>query len=205
MPSSKNTSTPMAKSRAVLSSFADRMQKEEQEKLDRLLASAVYACGTQFSNIENSQRKTFFKAIRPSYVQPSRYQLSNLLLDVEYESIRIDLLEGIAYTDSAGVMRDGWSNIRSETIVKFVVSIPKPLFWKSIHTELESRNREYICAEVAKVIEEIKACGQWIVGFVSDNASNIKKAWTLLKERYPILSCHGCASNAVNLIFKDSG
>ena len=36
---------------------------------------------------------------------------------------------------------------------------------------------------------------------VTDNASNIKKAWRLIKEKYPTIICYGYAAHGLNLIF----
>ena len=48
------------------------MSTSEQEKLNALLARAMYASDTPFSIVENLHWQAFFKAIRPAYVVPSR-------------------------------------------------------------------------------------------------------------------------------------
>ena len=57
--------------RSTLVHFADKMSTSEQEKLNALLARAMYASGTPFCIIGNSHWQAFFKAIRPAYVVPS--------------------------------------------------------------------------------------------------------------------------------------
>ena len=41
------------------------------------------------------------------------------------------------------------------------------------------------------------------IAFVTDNASNMKKSWKLLGEKYPELACYGSAAHSRNLIFGD--
>ena len=74
--------------RSTLVHFADKMSTSEQEKLNALLACAMYASGSPFCMVENSHWQVFFKAIRPAYVVPSRYEVSEPLLVSEYEKTR---------------------------------------------------------------------------------------------------------------------
>ena len=41
------------------------------------------------------------------------------------------------------------------------------------------------------------------IALVTDNASNMKKSWKLLGEKYLELTCYGCAALSMNLIFGD--
>ena len=40
-----------------------------------------------------------------------------------------------------------------------------------------------------------------VFGVVTDNASNMKKAWRLVEEKYPSIICYRCAAHGLNLIF----
>ena len=71
--------------RSALVHLADKMSTSEQENLNALLARAMYASGTPFGMVENSHWQAFFKAIRPVYVVPSRYVVSEPLLVSKYE------------------------------------------------------------------------------------------------------------------------
>ena len=42
-----------------------------------------------------------------------------------------------------------------------------------------------------------------VFGVVTDNARSMKKAWRLIKEKYPTIICYGCAAHGLNLIFCD--
>ena len=74
--------------RSTLVHFADKMSTSEQEKLNALLARAVYASGSPFCMVENSHWQVFFKAIRSAHVVPSRYEVSEPLLVSGYEKTR---------------------------------------------------------------------------------------------------------------------
>ena len=166
------------KKQSAITNFADKMTTQEQKKYDTLLARAIYTSASPFSMVENPHWKSFFNAIRPAYVVPSRYKISELLFDSEYDKIKVETVATIAASDSVGLMCDGWSNIRNEPIINFVVSQPKPIFWKSFHTDLQSHTGEYIVTKISKVIEELDSeCGKMVFGVVTDNASNMEKAW----------------------------
>ena len=47
------------------------------------------------------------------------------------------------------------------------------------------------------------SAARWFSGVVTDNASNMKKAWRLIEEKYPTIICYGCAAHGLNLIFCD--
>ena len=86
--------------------------------------------------------------------------------------------------------------------MNFTLRVPQSVFWKSTHTELESHTGEYIAEKVSEVIQEVKQeCGKMTVAVVTDNASNMKKAWELLARKHPELTCYGCAAHSLNLVF----
>ena len=179
---------------------ADKITTQEQKKYDTFLARANYASASPFSMVENPHWKSFFNAIRPAYVVPSRYKISEPLLNSEYDKIEVETVATIAASDSIGLMCDGWSNIRNEPIINFVVSQLKRISCKSFHTDLQSHTGEYIATEILKVIEELESeCGKMVFGATTDNASKIE----VIEEKYPTIICYGCAAHGLNLIFCD--
>ena len=116
----------------------------------------MYVSGTPFCMVENSHWQAFFKDIRPAYVVPSRYEVPEPLLVSEYEKTREEMLIRVAESDAAAIMCDGWSNIRHEPIINFLLSLPQSVFWKSIRTKMQSHTGEYIAEAVSGVIDEVK-------------------------------------------------
>ena len=199
-----SSKTLKKKKQSTIINFANKITTQEQKKYDTLLAQAIYASASQLSMVENPHWKSFFNAIRPAYVMPSRYKILELLLDSEYDKIKVETVATIAASDSVGLMCDGSSNIRNVPITNFVVSQPKPIFWKSFNTDLQSHTGEYAATEILKVIEELESeCGKIVFGVVTDNASNMKKAWRLIEEKYLTIICCGCAAHGLNLSFCD--
>ena len=69
---------------------------------------------------------------------------------------------------------------------------------------MQSNTGEYIAEAVLGVIDEVKQeCGKMPIALVIDNASNLKKSWKLLGEKYLELTCYGCAAHSMNLISVD--
>lgn len=61
--------------------FVDVMNKSEEEEIWDLLATACFASNTPLNFTENVHWQKLFKKIKPSLRLPTRYQLSNALLD----------------------------------------------------------------------------------------------------------------------------
>lgn len=94
--------------------------------------------------LENPFWISFFKTLRPSYTLPTRYHLSNTLLNEEEARIRKFTNKLIGEASSLAIMSDGWSNIRSESIVNFIVTAPQPIFVKSLETKAERHTGKII-------------------------------------------------------------
>ncbi|CAH1758069.1 15722_t:CDS:2, partial [Entrophospora sp. SA101] len=50
---------------------------------------------------------------------------------------------------------DGWTNNHNESIINFMVTLPKPLFWKALETKESSHTAEYISEKIEEVISEV--------------------------------------------------
>ena len=100
------------------------------------------------------------------------------------------MLIKVAESDAVAIMCDRWSNIRHEPITNILLSVPHSVFWKSIHTEMQSHTGEYVAETVSGVIDEVKqGCGKMPIALVTDNASYMKKSWKLLGKKYSKLTC----------------
>lgn len=93
---------------------AQVLSSSDKKKLDGLFASAVYASGLPLSTFCSEEWKELYKAMCPAYDMPSRYILSNRLLDEECS--RIETIVGhFLKTSPAGsftITCDGWTNIK---------------------------------------------------------------------------------------------
>lgn len=181
--------------------FCDKINQNEQKNIDILLARSIYASSSPLNLVENVYWKEFFKKIRPAYCPPSTHIISNRLLDDEYKRVKECTDNNILSAKVLGVMCDGWTNLRNESIVNFVVTTPNPVFFKSISTSTNRHTGEKMAEEIISVIEEI---GQTkVFGIVTDNAKNMKKAWHLVNEKYPHITAYGCVAHGLNLLVND--
>lgn len=166
------------------------------------MARAVYATSAPLSLVDNSYWIDVFKKLRPAYKPPSSHFISNKLLDDEYCRVKDHTTICIADSDVLGVMCDGWTNIRNESIVNFVIPTPTPIFYKSITTGVDHHTGENIAEHIISVVEEIGP--RKIFGVVTDNAKNMKKAWTIITEKYPHITSYGCVAHGLNLLINDN-
>ena len=114
------------------------------------------------------------------------------------------MLIKVAESDAVAITCNGWSNIRHEPIINFLLSVPQSVFWKSIHTEMQNHAGEYIAGAVSGVFDEIKQdCRKMPIVLVKNNANKMKKSWKLLGEKYSELTCYGSAAHSMNLISGD--
>lgn len=183
--------------------FLDSMSKREEENCHNLLARAIYASGTPLSITENVHWQKFLTTLRPSYTPPSRSQLSYSLLDKSYEDMKLDVRKKIDNSTTVGLQCDGWSNLRNEGIINFIISTPEPVLFKTLCTEGNKQTGQYIADEISNVIEDIGY--KKVLGICTDNCSAMKRGWQILQEKYDgkQILIYGCVDHILNLLVKD--
>lgn len=117
------------------------------------------------------------KTLRPSWEVPSRYKLSTSHLEEEYNSVKQNVNSKIYESRSLGLMCDGWTNIRRESIINYVITTPVPIFYKTISTGAVSHSGAYIAKEIASIIQDLGP--NKVLGVVTDNVKNMKSAWEI--------------------------
>jgi len=117
-------------------SFVDRMSKKEQTDLQESFARAVYvyASGTPFSIVENSHWTTFFKQLRPAFQLPTRKMLSTSLLDEENTHVSESVQRELQSADGIAIVTDGWTSVNQTPIINFILTVPQPVFYRSVST-----------------------------------------------------------------------
>lgn len=142
----------------------------------------------------------FFKRLRPSFVPPTRRVLSSSLLENEYSKVNSDLCQAIANAPNLNLQCDGWSNIRNEAIINFVVSKPEPLFVEFLETKTSHHSAEYMAGEMAKVIDKYGAKKFFVA--IGDNEIKMQAALKLLQINFPWIVPLGCVSHWLHLFCK---
>ncbi|XP_040076165.1 zinc finger BED domain-containing protein 4-like [Ixodes scapularis] len=172
-----------------------------QSKLDEALARAIYASGTPLSVTENRYWREAFKLLRPAFVPPSRHSLGERLLEAEYARVLTLVEEKVNAALCVTVLTDSWTNVRGESILNFVLATPKPIFYSAVETEDHRHTGDYIAGEIVKVVEKIGT--DKVFALVTDHASNMKAAWTIVSLRYPSITTLGCCAHGLNLLLSD--
>uniref|UniRef100_A0A6P7H081 Uncharacterized protein LOC114349221 n=1 Tax=Diabrotica virgifera virgifera TaxID=50390 RepID=A0A6P7H081_DIAVI len=112
------------------------MSAQENSNLNQSLAKAIFISGSPLSLVEHPIWIDFFKKLKPSYKFPTRKCVSTTLLDKEYKQMKADLSSNLAIAKNLHLQCDGWSNVRKESIVNFVISKPEPIFVEFLATIL---------------------------------------------------------------------
>lgn len=165
------------------------------------LARAIYVSGTPLNIVQHPLWIEFFKRLRPSFMPPTRKVLSSSLLENEYSKVNSDLCEAIANAPNLNLQCDGWSNIRNEAIINFVVSKPEPLFVEFLETKTNHHTGEFIAGEMAKVMEKYGAEKFFVA--IGDNENTMQAALRLLQIKFPWIIPLGCISHWLHLFCKD--
>ena len=190
------TSAP--KKQKLSSPYFDTMSESEQVKLAR----AIYASGCPLHLTTNKHWKRLFQVIRPAYTVPSRYMLSNNLLDSEYYRVQEKVKETTDNSDCLCiVISDGWSNIRNEGLINFLLTTPLPVFLKSVDTNTNKHTGAYIGDQIKSVIKESGPTK--VFAIITDNAMNMKAAWEVVRTTYPHIVTIGCSAHGLNLLLGD--
>ena len=98
-------------------------------------------------------------------------------------------------------MSDGWTDIQGNPLLNIMLATPEPIFLKATATKFSHHAGGYI----AKLLsDEIGSAGpSRVQALVTDNVSNMKAAWQILKAKYPHLIVFGCLAHGLNLLAKD--
>lgn len=167
-----------------------------------VVATAFYATGMAFRLVEYP----FFRAMF-DYQLPSRDHLAGHLLDKVYTRERAAVIDQLKAVKHVAIVTDGWSNPRNQSIINYMISSPEiqPNFWKSVATGDAAHTSQYIADQIVETIEEIEQITGYnsVTAVVTDNARNMKAAWTYLQQRQADVICNGCAAHTMNLLIKD--
>lgn len=172
-----------------------------QEILNQSLAKAVFISGSPLSMVEHPLWMDFFQKIRPSFKLPSRYQLASTYLDAQYAEMQSNINKQLEEAKILHLQCDGWSNLKNESIINFIISKPEPFFVEFVMTKSNSHNAEYLAQLIINVME--KHGSEKFLVIIGDNAANMKAALTLVKVKYPHIVPLGCLAHLLNLLCSD--
>ncbi|KAI4465651.1 hypothetical protein MML48_3g00009037 [Holotrichia oblita] len=128
-------------SKGTISSYFDNMSSQEINKIDEILARAIYVSEAPLDMTTKKVWLDVFKTIRCAYKPPSRYQLSNPLLESEYTRVKTAVSSKI-----------------SEAAIKLVISSEKsisgPVWWAGICSSSKIKDHSKIVEATEEEIEK---------------------------------------------------
>lgn len=175
------------------------MQAELQEQM----AKAIFVTGTPLGLFEHPLWTDFFHKLRPSFKIPNRKLVSTTLLEKEYTAMETEITNRLNDVPNLHLQCDGWSNIRNESIINFVISQPTPFFVKFLETKDNSHDAEYLFEQMDEVVSKYGAEKFFVV--IGDNAANVQAALNQLHDKYPHIVTLGCIAHLLNLLSSDIG
>ena len=108
--------------------------------------------------------------------------MSTTLLEKEYKQVSADMQKQIKNSNYICLTSDSWTNIHQQPIINFMITTPQLIFWKALEFKENSHTGEYIAEQFDIVIKEIGISK--IAAVITDNASNMKKAHSILQKDY---------------------
>lgn len=138
--------------------------------------------------------KRLLNVLRPANTPPTRHALSTHFLDAEFNRVWVKVKQIIEEAECIAIISDGWLNV---WIINYIISTPQPLLYKSTDTRDNRHTGLYIADELKAVINDLGP--QKVFALVTDNAANMKAAWSKVEEAYPHITPIGCAAHAWNL------
>ena len=79
------------------------------------------------------------------------------------------MAEEITNSQSLALTCDGWSNIRNESIVNFIITTPEPLLFKTLPIKSERHTGKFMAESIMHVIEEATPDPLKVLDVVTDN------------------------------------
>lgn len=178
------------------------MSKKEQDLADEAFARAIYAGALPLSIFsENPLWNDAFNILRPSYKPPNLHSLRKPLLEAEYSRVMELAKEKVQHAQCLTVISDGWTNIRGDGIVNFILATPSPVFHKAIEPGENRETGEFIGEELLKVIYDVGNANVLLI--VTDNAKNMQSAWNIVRAEFPHIFTIGCIAHGLSLLAKD--
>ena len=104
-----------------LTACIDHMDSASQQRLDEAFATFFFQIAIPFHIADCSSLRHLLSLARPAYKVPSRKLLATRLLDIAFEKQKTVIGECIAESNVAALISDGWTNLRKEHLVIFVV------------------------------------------------------------------------------------
>ncbi len=139
----------------------------------------------RFNKIQHKLLRDALQVLRVDVELPSRYDLSNNLLDKEYAS-SVSHIEKTFTGQYCCLSTDGWTDVNGSSVMNYIaIGQNKSFFLESEYTGASSHTAEFL----ASCIERVMNAYPFIKfsGVVTDNTNTNKATWLLLQQKHPRL------------------
>lgn len=153
-----------------------------KEKHNERLSLAVIVTGCPFTLVEHPLWKEFFHHLRPSYKLPERRVIGNRYVDHHYQNMLAEVTQEVLHLQC-----DGWTNIRREGIINFVINKSEPVFVKSVAVKSESQTADFLKNQIEAVLNTY-GLNKFMV-LIGDNAAALQLAFQLITQSYQHIFC----------------
>ena len=186
-----------------ITDWARKLSETERKKCDADIALAFFSGGVPFRFIENPYLLRAMGLLRPNYVPSKRRQLSNHLLDNCYTNLQTQMNADISRATYLSLATDAWTNVNGESVINFIVLLPRPVFYEAVYTPDNPHTAKYLVEVTSEIIRKIGT--HKVVSVVIDNARANASAAKTLQDTFKEtpLTCVGCAAHWLNLLAKD--
>ncbi len=178
------------------------LNKEDQ--INKILAKMFVCCNLPLSLIEHPFFIEFVKTLRATYLLPSRWVLSNTLLDQEISRINIKIERIVDKEVNLTIAFDGWTNPTGQSIYDYclITEERREYLWCSKnYSDIPHHTGAFLGVEIIKIVEKIGP--EKLCAVVSDNAPDTCVAQRILCQKYPHILNIRCIAHCINLITKD--
>lgn len=187
----------------------------EASVADEAIAKFFYANGVTFGAARDVSSGSYYKemvaaiqAAPPGYVPPNAKTLAGPMIDVCYNSMSADIGKrdqngemtrkfGSAYTS------DGWESCDHLPLINsaIITAADGGVYIRSVDTSGHTKNAEYCAALMIADIYEV-GCTK-VVMLITDTCNVMQKAWAIVEDEFPWISCVPCQTHCPSLLLTD--
>lgn len=204
MQSENNLKAHKRKQLSIASYIPKKMTVNMKKEIDQSLLKLFTKDYQPFKIVEDKGFKDFVKMLNPNYTLPNRHSISKEYIPASYEKC-MNEMKALVLKEAEYVCltTDCWTSRNNESFMAITIHfVDSNFLLKSVLISCSSFNESHtsinLSEQIKKSIEEWNLEGK-IELAVSDNASNIKNALSLLKLKHL-----GCFAHTLNLVVQSA-
>lgn len=168
---------------------------------ERKLGSVLIRNGIPFHVLDDEEFKEFMR--ESGFTPPSSTKMTRDIIPDVVNEAKTEIVRKLQKSQFVTLSSDTWTNLRNESITNLVALCGgHPVFFAAEHAVMQSKTADYYASLWKRGIEKYEL-GNKLAGVVTDNASVMRRAWSLLQSDFPDTLFVGCHAHMLNLFFCD--